>query len=337
MFIYFILTGVSTGLSKVVLQSSTGQWNSVSKAIFNYTHWTILWTVLFVYSIQVSTFAIFFGQFFKRTLLAKLIGLTIWILTFIDYYSRTPLGVRYILCLFPNIGLLFCLQVMEQYERRSSGMVTYGELYSNIFEYRLYIGLCLLLMLIYSILFMFLAIYLEHINPGEFGISQPWNYLFKKSYWKPSTVRPIGIENNNFSKINNNGISNENHWIELNSIENDKKPTMTINHLTKTFEKFQAVSDLSLNFYSGEVCTLLGHNGAGKTTTTFILVGMLKPTSGHVTIQGMDNQIHIEQVRHYLGFCPQYDILYNELSVQEHLELIGQRNSEQMSSNLISH
>ncbi len=40
------------------------------------------------------------------------------------------------------------------------------------------------------------------------------------------------------------------------------------------FGKFQAVIDLSLDFYEGEVCTLLGHNGAGKTTTTFILVGM---------------------------------------------------------------
>ncbi|CAF4304068.1 unnamed protein product [Rotaria sp. Silwood2] len=50
---------------------------------------------------------------------------------------------------------------------------------------------------------------------------------------------------------------------------------------------------------------------------------MLKPTSGNVTIQGMDNQIHIEEVRHFLGFCPQYDILYDELSVEEHLELIA--------------
>ncbi len=122
--------------------------------------------------------------------------------------------------------------------------------------------------------------------------------------------------------------------------------------------------NLSLDFYEGEVCTLLGHNGAGKTTTTFILVGMkvdmkvlnglkyilyfegmLEPTSGRVTIQGMDNQIQIEEVRHYLGFCPQYgmmnnffifqiflcvlilDILYDELSVEEHLELIAKVSS----------
>ena len=47
---------------------------------------------------------------------------------------------------------------------------------------------------------------------------------------------------------------------------------MSINHLTKKFGKFDAVKRLTLEFYEGEVCTLLGHNGAGKTTTTFILV-----------------------------------------------------------------
>ncbi|CAF1508315.1 unnamed protein product, partial [Adineta steineri] len=170
-------------------------------------------------------------------------------------------------------------------------------------------------------IYMLLAVYVERINPGEFGVSQPWNYLFKKSYWTSSTIRPSDVENN--LDIVNDRSSNANHWIELNTIGKKKTPAMSIDHLNKKFGKFQAVSNLSLDFYEGEVCTLLGHNGAGKTTTTFILVGMLEPTSGQVTIQGMNNQSQIEEVRHYLGFCPQYDILYDELSVEEHLELIA--------------
>ncbi len=70
-----------------------------------------------------------------------------------------------------------------------------------------------------------------------------------------------------------------------------------------------------------------------------LFLGMLEPTSGKVTIEGLDNRMHIQDVRKILGFCPQYgkrylniyhsfiffvlDILYNELAVEEHLELIG--------------
>jgi hypothetical protein len=53
-------------LSLLVFKSTGTLWNSASRALFNYTHWTLLWTILFVYSIQVSAFAVFFGQFFQR-------------------------------------------------------------------------------------------------------------------------------------------------------------------------------------------------------------------------------------------------------------------------------
>ncbi|CAF0848696.1 unnamed protein product [Rotaria sordida] len=324
MLIFFILTSVVTGLSIIILPTSGSRRNSVRKAIFNYTHWTLIWTILFVYSIQVSSFSVFFGQLFKRPFLAKLISFVVWILTLIDFYPGVPVGVRYFLCLFPNTGLMFCLQVILQYERKSNGMTTFEQLYSNLFTYPLYIGLCLLLMLIYSVIYFFLAIYIERINPGEFGVSQSWNYLFKKSYWKPHstpTVQPF--DNNDRLTHKKDGIYGSECWIELNSIKNTISPSLTISHLTKNFGKFQAVSDLSLNFYKGEVCSLLGHNGAGKTTTTFILVGMLEPTSGHVTIEGLNNRTHIQEVRKIIGFCPQCDILYNDLSVEEHLELIG--------------
>ncbi|CAM4944466.1 unnamed protein product [Rotaria socialis] len=339
MLIFFVLSGVVTGLSIMVLPSGNAGNNSVRKAIFNYAHWTLIWTILFVYSIQVSAFSVFFGQFFKNPFLAKLIAFAVWVVTLIDFYPGVSVGVRYFLCLFPNTGLMFCLQVVLQYERDGSRifcslknenkqflgrMATFKQMYSNEFANPLYIGVCLILMLIYSVIYFLLAIYVERVNPGEFGVSQPWNYLFKKSYWKPqktSSVQPF--DNCDILAYKNNGIYGSNCWIELNTIVDSAIPSLTVANLSKKFGKIQAVSELSLKFYKGEVCTLLGHNGAGKTTTTFILVGMLEPTSGHVTIEGLDSRMHIEQIRKILGFCPQYDILYDDLSVQEHLELIG--------------
>ncbi|CAF3456278.1 unnamed protein product [Rotaria sp. Silwood1] len=224
---------------------------------------------------------------FCHALLAKMLGFLLWFFTFIDFYPNVPVGALYVLCLFPNIGLMFCVQVMLQFERKGDGTTTFSRLYSNLFTSPLYIGICLLLMLVYSFIYMILAIYIERISPGGFGISQPWNYLCKKGYWKS---RQASSMKHNKNKDQMDSIAENNHWIESSSFANTKLPILSINHMTKKFGKLNAVMDLSLDFYNGEVCSLLGHNGAGKTTTTFILV----------------------------------DILYNELSVREHLKLVAE-------------
>ncbi|CAF3480607.1 unnamed protein product [Rotaria socialis] len=265
---------------------------------------------------------------FCQTLLAKIVGFILWFFTFVDFYTSLPVGVLYVLCFFPNIGIMICVQVLLQYERKCVATITYSELYSNLFTYPLYIGICLLLMLVYSIIYMLLAIYIERINPGSFGISQPWNYLCKIGYWKSRSSSCIKHINISKTQRKNEPIIEKNHWIESNALARAKLPILSIHNMTKKFGKLDAVKNLSLDFYNGEVFSLLGHNGAGKTTTTFILVGtylsMLQPTSGSITVEGLDGQINIQEVRKMIGFCPQYDILYDQLTVREHLTLVSE-------------
>ncbi|MDP2865450.1 MAG: ATP-binding cassette domain-containing protein, partial [Elusimicrobiota bacterium] len=61
-----------------------------------------------------------------------------------------------------------------------------------------------------------------------------------------------------------------------------------INNLTKTFGSFKAVDGLSLRVEPGEIFGFLGPNGAGKTTTVKILSGIMRPTSGSVSVAGFD-------------------------------------------------
>ncbi len=68
---------------------------------------------------------------------------------------------------------------------------------------------------------------------------------------------------------------------------------------------------------------LLGHNGAGKTTTISILTGLQPLTSGRVSVRGLDVQTQVGAVRKLLGVCPQHNILWDNLTVMEHMRLFA--------------
>ncbi|KAK7485122.1 hypothetical protein BaRGS_00023662, partial [Batillaria attramentaria] len=98
------------------------------------------------------------------------------------------------------------------------------------------------------------------------------------------------------------------------------KPGIKICNLRKKFGKNKmAVDNLSLNMYEGQITVLLGHNGAGKTTTMSMLTGFIPPTSGTAYINDHDIRTDIDSVRDSLGLCPQHNILFGLLTVDEHL------------------
>lgn len=90
------------------------------------------------------------------------------------------------------------------------------------------------------------------------------------------------------------------------------------NERSKT-SKHIAVSNLNLNLKEGQITTILGRNGAGKTTTISVLTGQMQPTSGTVTIYGYRIPEDFSRARRLLGYCPQYNTLFDDLTVREHL------------------
>ena len=85
-----------------------------------------------------------------------------------------------------------------------------------------------------------------------------------------------------------------------------------------------AVDGLNLTIKEGELFCLLGHNGAGKTTTINMLTGLYPPTEGRIVVFGEDIETELESVRARIGICPQHDILWLEMSAEEHLYLFAQ-------------
>lgn len=84
-----------------------------------------------------------------------------------------------------------------------------------------------------------------------------------------------------------------------------------------------ALKNLSVKFYRNMITAFLGRNGAGKSTTWSILTGLIPPSSGTAYIDGYDILTDIKVVRKKLGFAPQHNILFDRLTVKEHLEFFS--------------
>jgi ABC-2 type transport system ATP-binding protein len=99
---------------------------------------------------------------------------------------------------------------------------------------------------------------------------------------------------------------------------------ISVQHLTKRFGSFVAVTDLSFEVAAGEVLGFLGPNGAGKTTTMRMVTGFLPPSRGSVTIDGRDLLRDPIDAKRRLGYLPENPPLYPELTVRQYLSFVAE-------------
>ena len=93
-----------------------------------------------------------------------------------------------------------------------------------------------------------------------------------------------------------------------------------VESLTRTYGDLTAVDRISFEIGQGEVVGLLGHNGAGKTTIMKMLTGYLEPTSGTIEIDGLDIARQRQAVQGRIGYLPENDPLYPEMTVIDYLD-----------------
>lgn len=99
--------------------------------------------------------------------------------------------------------------------------------------------------------------------------------------------------------------------------------TIEIKGLTKKFGDFTAVDSVSFTVNEGEIFGFLGANGSGKTTVIKMLCGLLHPTFGSGTVAGFDMFSQREAIRKNIGYMSQRFSLYEDLTIQENVELFG--------------
>ncbi|KAJ3063543.1 ATP-binding cassette sub- A member 1, partial [Rhizoclosmatium hyalinum] len=180
--------------------------------------------------------------------------------------------------------------------------------------------------------------YFDAIIPDEYGTAQPFYFPFLPSYWGYEKVRgemdvkdwvlkngavgkgdlPIGKEEEDVAAERQKALSA------------DDDSAVKIVRLRKTYQKSpfwtssldkHAVRNSSFTLAEGKLLALLGQNGAGKSTTMSMLAGLTPPTAGDALICGLSVRTQMSQIRRMLGVCPQHDILFEDLTAREHIEL----------------
>ncbi len=100
----------------------------------------------------------------------------------------------------------------------------------------------------------------------------------------------------------------------------DEQLIVCATRLSRSFKKSAALREIDLRIQPGEIFGLVGPDGAGKTTLLRLLVAVMTPTAGQVTIAGHDSVKDAEKIRAHVGYMPQKFSLYGDLSVWENLQ-----------------
>ena len=170
--------------------------------------------------------------------------------------------------------------------------------------------------------------------PSEYGTVKPFWFIVSPKYWgevfgcftsRLSTLEHMDTSRSPLSPTD----GRSDHHVPVEPVTENlaaqvaEGKCVDIVNLRKGFTTTNgykvAVDGLNLTMYSGQITALLGHNGAGKSTAISMLTGLIPPDSGSAVIEGLDIKEDMAYVRTFLGVCPQHDILFSQLTVEEHL------------------
>uniref|UniRef100_A0A182MJU0 ABC transporter domain-containing protein n=1 Tax=Anopheles culicifacies TaxID=139723 RepID=A0A182MJU0_9DIPT len=307
-------------ISLLVFLISANLTSNTDLSVIEYADWTVLWFFFFTYILVTICFCFMMSVFFDKANTAAGIAGLMWFLFAIPFniavqdYDEMAMGTKIVSSLLSNTAMSFGIMNMIRLEANQVGLQ-----WSNLFSSPsmgddFSVGLVMVMFVVDALLYLAIALYFEQIMPGEFGVAKPWNFLFTRDFWKRNRIEDgLGSDRQKMDSS-----------VYFEQEPNIERAGVRIVNLRKVYGKKVAVEGLNLNMFDGQITVLLGHNGAGKTTTMSMLTGMFSPTSGTALVNGYDIRKDIEGVRFSLGLCPQHNVLFNELTVAEHLKFFSQ-------------
>ncbi|XP_078008637.1 phospholipid-transporting ATPase ABCA3-like [Phascolarctos cinereus] len=287
--------------------------------------------LIFFFMMCFATSSISFGfmvsTFFNRGNLAAATGGFLYFIAYIPYffieprYNRLSHSQKLSSCLLSNVAMALGILIIVKFEGKGTGMQWKDFMSPINIDDTLTLGHVVLMLLYDSVFYGLVTWYVEAVFPGQYGMPQRWYFFLQPSYWFGK--RRISLEEKEEEDLEK---SSQHEFFESEPV--DLLAGIKIKNLSKTFmmgkKRKEAIRNLNLNFYEGQITVLLGHNGAGKTTTLSILTGLFPPTSGQAYISGYEISQNMVHIRKSLGICPQHDVLYDKMTVAEHLFFYAQ-------------
>ena len=303
--------------------------------VLSHVRLQFIFGLLWLYGMCVFAMAYFFQSLMDKTRIAMIISILVYFIMF--FISSAVLSdsvansAKMFISLFPPTAIDIGISVLAKYEANG---ITFNS--TNISTpYNNYSISNMYTMLFIDILvYLFLGFYLQNTVAHQFGMSRPFYFLCTTNFWcKKRKVNSELIEAVNYAKVNDRSamsdhpVDNSEDYFQNENNYGEKIRSgdcLQIKNLKKVFDDGKvAVDGLNLNFYKGEIFALLGHNGAGKSTTISIMCGLYESTSGTAHYNGTNvlADEEMENFRKKLGICPQHDVLFEKLTVKEHLEM----------------
>ncbi|XP_070271734.1 phospholipid-transporting ATPase ABCA7 isoform X3 [Myotis yumanensis] len=288
--------------------------------ILPYSHPVILFLFLAAFAVATVVQSFLLSVFFSQANLAAACGGLMYFVLYLPYVlcvawrDQLPAGGRVAMSILSPVAFGFGCESLALLEEQGEGAQWHNMgtgPAADVFSLAQVSGLLLLDAVLYGLT----TWYLETVCPGQYGIPEPWNFPFRRSYWfgprppKSSDLPPAWQDPQEL----------------VEEAPSDLIPGVSIRGLEKRFpgNPTPALYGLSLDFYQSHITAFLGPNGAGKTTTMSVLSGLFPPTAGSAYVLGHDVQSGMAAIRPHLGVCPQYNVLFDLLTVDEHIWFYG--------------
>ncbi|XP_072798874.1 phospholipid-transporting ATPase ABCA3-like isoform X1 [Vicugna pacos] len=289
----------------------------IREPLLRYSDYSFIFIFLTCYAIASIFFAFMISTLFSKARMAASAGSFLYFASFFPFnsvaqnYGHITLTRKVAACLSSNVALALGIKLLVKLEIKRIG-VKWNNLWTPAsLDDNLVLGHMSGMLLLDAFLYGLVTWYIENVFPGKYGVPKPWYFFLMRSYWfgQPRIKRNKG-------EVKDCEVTQNKYF--------EPEPTslvagIQIKNLYKEFGDKVAINNMSLNLYKGQITILLGQNGAGKSTTLSILTGCYPPTRGEAYIDGYDITKNIIKIRESLGFCPQHDLLFNDLTLSEHL------------------